>query len=237
VAVTRRPGRGAPAWFPYQEPLYDLGLFAGTVALAIWQDWSATDLVWGLWISSLLVGYAFIVVTIFVGNEGGGEGSIPTVAVTRATPGLPAAGRWVMGLFLLGFFTVHFGGFHFVHGLFLNQFFPLVSESAGSGAGWIGGFPEIVRTALERYWPFLAATVLSRRADFRRSVEADRDAGASLSGPYRNVVRMHLLIFVFAGLEAAGLSGYALYPVLFFYFFPLGSVKEMLGIGGDAPER
>jgi hypothetical protein len=31
---------------------------------------------------------------------------------------------------------------------------------------------------------------------------------------------MHLLIFVFAGLNAAGLSRYAVYPVLAFYFFP-----------------
>ena len=31
----------------------------------------------------------------------------------------------VGGLFLLGFFTLHFGGFHFVHSVFLNAFFPI----------------------------------------------------------------------------------------------------------------
>ena len=33
----------------------------------------------------------------------------------------------VGGLFLLAFFTVHFGLFHFVHSMFVNQFFPIES--------------------------------------------------------------------------------------------------------------
>ena len=33
-----------------------------------------------------------------------------------------------------------------------------------------------------------------------------------------------LLIFVFAGLHAAKMSQYAVYPVLFAYFFPWGAV-------------
>jgi len=52
--------------------------------------------------------------------------------------------------------------------------------------------------------------------------------------PYGNVVRMHLLIFVFAGLSAAGLASWALYPVLFFYFFPMG--KMLKGISSAVPQ-
>ena len=44
--------------------LVDLGLFLLTLGLAWHQRWSVTDLVWGLWISSLVLGYAFIVVSI-----------------------------------------------------------------------------------------------------------------------------------------------------------------------------
>lgn len=37
--------------------LPDLTAFAFTLALAWYLDWQATDLVWGLWLSSLMVGY------------------------------------------------------------------------------------------------------------------------------------------------------------------------------------
>lgn len=37
---------------------------------------------------------------------------------------------------------------------------------------------------------------------------------------------MHILIFVFAGLQSAGLQTLALYPVLIFYFFPIGSILK-----------
>ena len=44
-----------------------------------------------------------------------------------------------------------------------------------------------------------------------------------------------LLIFVFAGLNAAGLEYWALYPVLLLYFFPAGSVlKALFGRRGGA---
>ena len=39
-------------------------LFAGTFVLAGVQGWSASDLMWGLWISSLTLGYATIVLSI-----------------------------------------------------------------------------------------------------------------------------------------------------------------------------
>jgi hypothetical protein len=35
---------------------------------------------------------------------------------------------------LLAFFTIHFGMFHFIHGLFLSMFFPLADYSAYGGA-------------------------------------------------------------------------------------------------------
>lgn len=225
----------------------DLALFAATVAVAALQQWSATDLVWSLWISSLVVGWAFIVTTLLVGDgaggdgsgpagggPGGGGGSAPGAAAAAGAgagnrlQGLVGPARTVGALFLLFFFTLHFGFFHYGHSIFLNEFFPLVEPPGGStfwGPAWWGG---LVATAAGRYWPFLAATALSRRADFRRSVETVPETGDALFRPYRNVLRMHVLIFVFAGLEAAGLTGWAVYPVLFFYFFPLGALKSLV---------
>lgn len=225
---------------PGSPHLHDLGLFAATVAVAAWQDWAATDLVWSLWISSLLVGYAFIVVVLFVGNDPpapGDEETAPGIVAAALGDDGRALGR-VVGLLgalvALGFFTFHFGIFHYVHSVFLNEFFPLVDPSEGllEGSGGPVWWAHVIVTAVERYWPFLVATVLSRRADFLASVQADPDRDTTLGRPYLNVVRMHLLIFVFAGLEMAGLRGYAVYPVLFFYFFPLGALKAMV-TGGE----
>ena len=41
--------------------LVDMTMFAATIALAVLQEWTAKDIVWGLWISSLLLGYSYIV--------------------------------------------------------------------------------------------------------------------------------------------------------------------------------
>jgi hypothetical protein len=35
-------------------------MFAATVFFAVWLGWDAKDLVWGLWISSLTLGYSFV---------------------------------------------------------------------------------------------------------------------------------------------------------------------------------
>ena len=131
--------------------------------VAGWQDWSTTDLVWSLWISSLLVGYAFLVLHLFTG------------ATSRER--LPSPLHVPAALFGLLFFTVHFGGFHFVHSVFLNEFFPLAGESSAGALTaaapyWWG---SLIDEAVSRYWPFLFATAISRRAAFLGAVSAAPD--------------------------------------------------------------
>jgi hypothetical protein len=186
--------------------LLDLAAFTGTVVLAVTMRWEARDLVWALWTSSLIVGYATIVTAIVRGARELWE-SIHVLAVLG-------------GLGLLAFFTFHFGMFHFVHSVFLNMFFPLHGDPQG--------FPNFARTvgvALASYWPVVIASLISRYDDLG-TAEAAGSAKDGLSSPYKNVVRMHILIFVFAGLHAAGLSRYAIYPVLAAYFFPWGALRR-----------
>ncbi|MFH1502527.1 MAG: DUF6498-containing protein [Candidatus Eisenbacteria bacterium] len=195
------------------EGLLDVAAFAGTVVWAAVARWEANDLVWALWTSSLVVGYATIVTTIVRG-------------VREQWAGLhffALAG----GVGLLAFFTFHFGMFHLVHGVFLNGFFPLAEEGSSS----LGIF-AVAPVAFARYWPFVMATLVSRVDDVgSRRETREPGTGGSLSNlnmmaPYKNVVRMHILIFVFAGLHIAGLSRYAIYPVLAFYFFPWGALRR-----------
>ena len=132
-------------------------------------------------------------------------------------------------LFMLGFFTFHFGLFHFVHGLFLNGFFPLLRKAP------FGRTPEQVfgivgacaREALVRYWPFVAASALSRLSSYMAAFETTD--GTMLFKPYLNVIRMHVMIFVFGFLGAVGLQSYALYPLLAAYFLPVGGLLSLLG--------
>src|SRR5471030_3313981 len=75
-------------------------------------------------------------------------------------------------LFGLVFFTVHFGGFHFVHSIFLNLFFPVVTGGPRPQT-WPGLalYAEVMR----RYWWFLPAAAIAERAAFRPKPAAAPD--------------------------------------------------------------
>jgi len=182
----------------------DLFAFAGTVACATIFRWEARDVIWGLWISSLTVGYATIVSNIVRGVRGV-LGGYKVLAVFG-------------GLGALAFFTFHFGMFHLVHAVFLSGFFPL----AESGDGPFN-FPSTIATSASAFWPLIVASFVSRLSDIFPGSPAPSGKD-SFAAPYANVIRMHLLIFVFAGLHMADLSRLAILPVLAAYFFPWKAV-------------
>ena len=96
----------------------------------------------------------------------------------------------------------------------LNLFFPLVKENFGPPNVF-----TLIATALAAYWPFVLMTFVSRVRDFPWRRDAD-DEGKAMFAPYLNVIRMHLLIFIFGGLYLLHLANLAIFPVLLFYFFP-----------------
>jgi hypothetical protein len=219
--------------------------FAGGLALAWFGHWDTKDLVWSLWLSSLVVGYAMIVWSIFgpalfIGTKAWGDR-----AMLQETPKGPlVAGGSVLligGLFLLAFFTVHFGMFHFVHSVFLNAFFPVEPGLRGPS---VALYWEVLTT----YWPFVLVAAVAERQAFRLqpkpaeppdtavTVEAiaARKARNNMKGgmdgmmaPYRNVVRLHLLIFFFAFAHFAELDSFLVYAVVYaVYFFPWRLIKR-----------
>ncbi len=211
-------GRWTAAW-------PDALAFAGGLALAWFAGWSTRDLVWSLWLSSLAVGYAMIVWSI-VG---------PVILLQReGRTGAAVAGA-IGGLFLLAFFTVHFGMFHLVHSIFLNLFFPVGPKVTGLFN--LELYTEVAR----RYWYFIPLAALAERQAFRleplppapppasvKAVDIDarkarnsRLGGGAAFSPYKNVVRLHLLIFFFAGAHFAKLDNFLVYTVVYaVYFFP-----------------
>ena len=203
---------------------------AGGLALAWWLHWQVRDLVWSLWLSSLLVGYAMIVWRIFGPLLAIGRGAV----AEHASGGAVAAGIGLYlagGLFLLAFFTVHFGLFHFVHSVFLNLFFPALDGPAHRGPS-----AALYLHVLATYWPFVLVAAVAERGAFLQPMPllvgpgagaAAKKSGDAFMEPYRNVVRMHLLIFFFAFAHFARLENFFVYAVVYaVYFFPWRLVRR-----------
>ena len=207
-------------WLP------DLAAFGIGLGLTWAFHWQVRDLVWSLWLSSLVIGYATIVLTIL-------RGAAELTAAGREAGG-PAPG-WFKGvtvlgaLFLLAFFTVHFGGFHFVHSVFLNLFFPVHGDGTFvgfRGRGYAGHdvFPNwrLYLEVLGRYWPFLIATVIAERHNL---LGAPRTL--DFKQPYRSVMRLHGLIFFFFFAAILRLDSLLVYFVVFaVYFFPFRILRR-----------
>lgn len=210
----------------------DAGAFLLGLGLAWWQAWKTADLVWSLWLSSLVVGYAMIVWQL----SGPLRELVGGMAMDRSGIGSAAAKSGAIVLYSLGtllglaFFTVHFGGFHFVHSVFLNVFFPVSGSPSREFVSW-----PVYAEVVARYWMFLPAAFLAERHAFaapsrgeKPDVRVTPDAiarrkakGDAMMAPYKNVIRMHLLIFFFAGAHFLRLDNFLVYAVVYAaYFFP-----------------
>lgn len=224
--------------------LVAFGIGLGTVW---YQHWQVADLVWSLWLGSLVVGYFSIFATIAGGlfaarklAEGSPENKSLILAVATG-----------IGLFLLGFFSLHFCAFHAVHAGFLTEFFPLDGVPAKVFfAGFMNPFAlwtAAFQFVFPEYWVFLIALLIAEHrhlfAAFNHShglshtlnriqspgKMAGNDGNPArpralrnvFSRPYINVIRMHLLIFFFAGAAVVGLQSFWVIAVVYLvYFFP-----------------
>lgn len=101
---------------------------AGALLLAWYFRWQARDLAWSLWLSSLVLGYATLVSSLFRGRV-----TVP-LALAR-----------------LAFFTFHFGLFHFIHSGFLSFLLPL--EGVGEGPSL-----RLYASVFRDYWPMVLAS-------------------------------------------------------------------------------
>ena len=222
------PEHTRQSWFSAWPDVLAFVLGLGVAWIA---GWTTTDLVWSLWLSSFVVGYAMIAWTIMRPGIDIVRGASRDRELTRQLlsehRGATAIGGSVLvlgGLFMLAFFTVHFGGFHYVHSQFLYTFFPLEGGEAGRvGSAGMSTYLDVAT----RYWQFLPAAFLAERAGFLRPPALTKDdlsvtaaaiaarkaanakKGAAMMAPYRNVLRMHGLIFffAFAALRAAISAG------------------------------
>ncbi len=188
--------------------------FAVGLAVAWWTGWKAADLVWSLWLSSLVVGYATIVWMIGQPALELARAAWKDRALVDSNPRMLMTFWSILligALFLLAFFTIHFVGFHYGHSQILISFFPI---DAGDGV-------------LAHRAAFLRKPLSLDRDLSVRSIAAGNKFGSLMSEPYRNVVRMHLLIFFFFFAHFARLENFGVYSAVYaVYFFPWRLVRR-----------
>ncbi len=176
----------------------DLFIFLLGLGFALLQEWQIRELIWGLWLSSLLVGYTTILVAM--GGFLLGKAKLPPKIPVPRT----ATGRGLIALGLLAFFSMHFGIFHLVHAIFVHQFFPLTADQ-----GWLQ-----VPAYMAGLLPFVGMMALGERDNLKKALGEFEFGGA-----YANVVRMHLLIFFFAFADHVGLQAHVVFAVIYIVYF------------------
>ena len=185
-------GPGARQW------LFSALLFCFGMA-AVWlSGWELRDVVWGFWITSLAIGYLLILA---------GIGHIGLHQFRNRGKPLRAVAAYMV--FMVAFFTFHFGFFHWGQANFLAGFLGWPEPSAVE-------FPAIfllLPTLVADYWPIILAGLVFRVGDARALMreklgaatnarEAERALNDLMIFPYSGVLRLHIAIF---GLLAAGM--------------------------------
>lgn len=226
------------------------------LGITYFLEWETTDLVWSLWLCSLVLGYT----TLLSALGGGAYFGLHVIRhkdLKKKHRVQTVLGGTAIGIFFLVFFSVHFCGFHAGHSVFLMQFFP-VEGMPNDGFGrafmnppllWMLVFKHLMKPygifvipalIAERKHVFLplikaAATVrvgVDLDYPMKDGVKGKRSKGGRLVGdamgrPYINVVRMHLLIFFFAFCHALKVDSFLIYAVVYFvYFFPWYEIKN-----------
>jgi hypothetical protein len=218
-------------WIETEIPLWlqlIISLFSFVVIfiLARVENWTAGNMVWSLWITSLITGYCYLLAGI-VSNTFGSAILSEDSLINRLFLGSIHSGikygLLIIGiLFQLVFFTVHFGLFHFVYSIFLSEFFPIM----GSSSEKFSDFLFFISASLKAYWPVILFTLFASIRKFQRILSQNEVDFTKRA--YVNVIKIHLSIFLFAGLSATGINEWMFLLIFVIYFFPFSAVLEFL---------
>lgn len=169
------------------------------LAGVLWGGWSVFPLLLLFWCENVLVGI-FNVLRMVVASGGG-------------------LGSQVGKLFLIPFFTVHYGMFTLVHGIFVVAMFSGAFANTSGPAEPVASpdeMPAFVANTLATYklgWPLLALMLshgYSFFANFIASGEFRRVGAQDLMGrPYGRVVVLHVTILI-GGFLALATGSHAL---------------------------
>ncbi len=234
--------------------LPDIPAYLLAIGSAWLLQWKTTDLVWSLWLCSLVVGYLTILSVIgggaYIGLKAISDEDFPK----KHRPKAVLIGSLV-ALFVLGFFSLHFCAFHAGHATFLSTFFPLKGLP---GRTFTDAFMNpflLWKTAIQHLLPvygiFIIPVMIAEReyvfAPLAKAIKKAREgmqegpaqdssqppkkmatgAGDPFFRPYINVIRMHILIFFFAFCQKMNLESFLIWAAVYsLYFFPWKVLKR-----------
>lgn len=234
----------------------DILAFSVGLGAAYFLKWETRDLVWSLWLGSLVLGYLTLLGAL------AGAAYIGFHVIThkdfRKGHRMTAAFMGVAaGMLFVGFFSLHFGAFHAGHSVFLQQFFPIAGmPDDGFGDAFMNPpllwtlvfqhlmapyglflIPAIIAERHHLFTPLIKAVKAVRSDKAPNHLMAGRTEGQTgkknhpmgdaMARPYVNVVRMHLLIFFFGFAHVLKMDSFLVYAAVYFvYFFPWDEVKR-----------
>jgi len=228
-----------------------LGLLSFVLALgmAYYFKWQARDLVWSLWLSSLVFGYLTILSSLLAGVLG----ALSVAFSGELTKRELVAGSFIGGIgaaFFFGFFSFHFCGFHAGHAGFLSFLFPVenlqVNFFFDSFSNPLLLWKTVFEHLLKPYgWFLLPSLLVGWKKIFEPLVflwekfRNEKDLSSTwndslqnprkdfLLAPYKNVIRMHLLIFFMVACKFCNVDSFVIYAVVYLvYFLPIDTLKK-----------
>ena len=193
--------------------LLDLSAFAAGLIAASVFGWSTRDLIWSLWISSLLSGAVFYL-----------RGAVRIKGLNAVELALGSVS--VLGGF--AFFMLHFGAFHYVQGSILDLLIPLQPDPDRVYQGrltWKGvrefSFMSSLWYTFLRYWPLVLTTIVHQFFSPPPNLKSQNESFK----PYYFVLKMHVFMFPLAGLYEVGLESLPVYALVLLFFFAPASLK------------
>lgn len=208
-------------YFTEKDKLITLIHFVYSLLIAWFFNYQTKDLIWSLWLSSLVVGLCIIIwgfktQLIETYNTTNIQTTTKKSSLIKIVTGILVL---ISTLFMGGFVVFHFSVFHIFHGVFLNHFFRILDETNTP-------LPPNWNEFLTYYWPvmrnycyFLPSAFWMQRNAFTTK------QNFSPIGPYKNVLRMHFLIFFFSFFSLINLEYFLVYVIVYsFYFFPSNSI-------------
>lgn len=161
----------------------------------LYFGWSTTDILFIYWFESLIIGIFNVLKMLFT-NIFGQEGQPPHLNLIARIILFPVK------CFMIIFFIFHYGGFMFVHGIFLLSLFAHVPESAFQSPAH--ALPFVIALALKLKIAILSL-FLSHGISFIRNFifrheGKENSEGDFMFGPYKRVIVMHLTIIFCAGI-------------------------------------
>lgn len=192
-----------------KNTLYALLLFVVSIVVAGCLRWTAGDIVWSVWLSSLTVGSVTLVLGYVKEVAAAQKESLAGKAVGAWAKSANLAVIILFFLFLCFISLLIFVVLHGVQALFLNIFFPVL-ESDGF-PGW-SAFVDALLPKLKEYVLFIPLALWV----CRKNVTAPE--GSSTLAPYKSIVTMHIFIVLFTVLHIFQVSSFWIYVGVYSFF-------------------